>query len=59
MTTKYFVPAKGLTVIDPVTAQVVPPEGKRVHEHDEYYVRRVMDGDGEFTAEPAEPETEH
>ena len=43
---KWFVPAEGMSIVDPHTRTVCPPAGKWVAVTDEYYVRREIDGDG-------------
>lgn len=53
----WFKPTEGLTVLCHATNAVVPPEGQSVFAHDDYWQRRVMDGDGAFVnpPEPAAP----
>lgn len=36
---------EGLKVLDPVTFQPLPPEGREVPDHDTYWLRRMYDGD--------------
>lgn len=52
---KWFKPAEGITVLDPVTFAPCPPDGKSVFASDEYWHRRVLDDDGEYTDPPADP----
>ena len=52
---KWFVPADGMSIVDPHTRAVCPPAGKWVAMTDEYYVRREIDGDGQLLEQaPAE-----
>lgn len=48
---KWFVPAAGMSIPDPVTHQVSPPGGMWVNGADDYWQRRVLDGGGELLAE--------
>jgi len=41
----YIYPKPGLTIIDPVRGDVLPPEGREVDADDIYWVRRLRDGD--------------
>ena len=52
---KLFIPREGQSVLDPQTRVIVPPEGKMVSAFDEYWVRRVTDGDGTLADPPADP----
>jgi hypothetical protein len=45
---KYFTPAEGLQILDPLTRKPVPPEGKYVAASD-YWYRRVAEGGGTFS----------
>ena len=47
------VPAKGATVRDPRTRQVVPPTGLRVPRHDPYWMALLRFGDVTEQAAPA------
>jgi hypothetical protein len=50
---KWFTPTEGLTVIDPLTRQVIPAKGKWIGAREaEFYIRRELDGDGTITAAP-------
>ena len=49
---KWFVPREGLSIVDPQTRRIVPPEGQWVRVTDEYYVRREGDGDGALSDAP-------
>ena len=49
---KWFVPAQGMEIPDPVTRQVSPPNGMWVNGADDYWQRRQLDGGGELLAEP-------
>lgn len=51
-TRKWFKPADGQTVLHPVTGKAVPPAGDWVDAHDEYFVRRELDGDGKLSDAP-------
>jgi hypothetical protein len=45
---KYFTPAEGLQIPDPLTKKPVPPGGKYVMAGD-YWYRRVAEGGGTFS----------
>lgn len=45
MSDRYLIPAKGLLVRDPVSMAPLPPEGAAVRGHDDYWTRRISDGD--------------
>ncbi len=49
MDRKWFTPKKGHTPLCPITRAVVPAHGKWVPASEEFYIRRVLDGDGELT----------
>ena len=49
----WFVPTAGMSIIDPATRQVVPPEGKWVFAADEFFLRRALDGGGTLSPSPA------
>ncbi|MBR2813474.1 MAG: hypothetical protein IKE60_02405 [Reyranella sp.] len=49
---KWFVPTEGMSIIDPATRQVVPPEGKWVFASDEFFLRRELDGGGKLSDTP-------
>lgn len=44
-------PLNGQQVIDPDFGELLPPEGRRV-EDNQYWQRRIMDGDVEVAADP-------
>lgn len=48
---KWFTPREGQTPIDPRTNEVVPAPGKWVPANDEFWLRRVADGDGTLADE--------
>jgi hypothetical protein len=48
MKIKMFVPFDEVRVRDPRTNAVVPPQGVRVEEPMQFWLRRVADGDGEI-----------
>ena len=55
---KYFTPAEGLQIPDPLTRKAVPPDGKYVMASD-YWYRRVAEGGGTFSdTAPAAAEQE-
>jgi hypothetical protein len=55
---KYFTPAEGLQIPDPLTRKAVPPGGKYVMASD-YWYRRVAEGGGTFSdTAPAAAEQE-
>ena len=55
---KYFTPAEGLQIPDPLTRKAVPPEGKYVMASD-YWYRRVAEDGGTFSdTAPAAAEQE-
>ena len=49
---KYFTPAEGLQIPDPLTRKAVPPDGKYVMASD-YWYRRVAEGGGTFSDAPS------
>jgi hypothetical protein len=49
---RYLVPAPGALVRDPVSRQPLPPEGAWKAD-DEYWRRRIADGDVSEQADPA------
>lgn len=52
----YVVPAPGLRVVDPVTRQPLPAEGKEV-ERSSYWIRRLLDGDAIEGSAPVRKQT--
>jgi hypothetical protein len=46
---KWFKPAEGLSIVDPNTRRIVPPQGQWVRATDEYFINRARDLDGELT----------
>lgn len=55
---KWFKPAPGMKILDPITREIVPDTGKEVFANDEYFLRRVLDGGGEMTDAPPAPDEE-
>lgn len=51
----YVKPAEGLSIVDPVRRDVLPPEGRHVEASD-YWTRRIQDGDVAETDPPPEIE---
>ena len=51
---KWFVPAEGMAIPDPVTRQIAPPQGMWVNGADDYWLRRELDGGGLLLAEAPE-----
>jgi hypothetical protein len=52
--TMWVTPVPGRAARDPRTMQPLPPEGRSVPVHDQFWLRRVRDGDA--TASDTEPE---
>lgn len=50
-TERFVIPADGLRVVDPDRNEPLPPKGTLVRGNDEYWVRRLNDGD--VTVRPA------
>lgn len=40
-----LIPVNGLMVIDPATSRALPPDGAEVRGHQEYWIRRLNEGD--------------
>jgi hypothetical protein len=41
----FVYPAPGLSVRDPVKKDLLPDTGRQVSDHDQYWLRRLADGD--------------
>jgi hypothetical protein len=55
VTERSLIPAAGLCVVDPATGRALPTEGKLVRGNDEYWIRRLDEGDVALSADPASP----
>ena len=49
---KWFVPTEGMTIPDPHTKAICPPEGQWVDASSEYWIRRALDGGGTLADSP-------
>lgn len=49
---KWFTPAPGMTIPDPHTRAICPPEGMWVAADDAYWIRRSIDGGGALSDGP-------
>lgn len=56
MFNKHYIPAAGMTVIDPADKKPLPPEGKTVKGNQTYWLRREAEQPPVFAdAPPAKP----